>query len=104
MPPQDEQITVTRNDEAGRYEVTVDGAIAGFTVFEIDDDGRAVYPHTVVDPAFGGRGLCSVLVSAALADEAARGTTIVPLCPFVVRYLERTEVAGLVIAWPEVRS
>ncbi|HAN23191.1 MAG TPA: N-acetyltransferase, partial [Microbacterium ginsengisoli] len=37
-------------------------------------------------------------------DEAARGTTIVPLCPFVVRYLERTEVAGLVIAWPEVRS
>lgn len=76
-------IEVVRNDEAGRYEVVVDGTVAGFTEFEQDDAGRLVFPHTVVDPAFSGRGLATTLVGAAMEDVAARGETVVPVCLFV---------------------
>ncbi len=91
--------TVVRNDDKSRYEVHVDGTVAGFTAFEVDDQGRFVYTHTEVDPAFSGRGLGGTLVGAALADAAARGETVVPVCPFVVKYLHGTEVPGLDVAW-----
>jgi len=95
----EEQITVVR--AAHRYEVNVDGQLAGFTMFHADAQGRLVFPHTVVDVAFGGRGLGRVLVSQAMADVASRGETVVPLCPFVAKYLRSTEVPGLQIAWPD---
>ncbi|KHK97174.1 hypothetical protein LK09_13000 [Microbacterium mangrovi] len=94
----DEQIEVVRTPD--RYEVRVDGKAAGFTLFHADPEGRLVFPHTVVEPEFGGRGLGQVLVSRAMADVASRGETVVPLCPFVTKYLRKTEVPGLKIDWP----
>lgn len=92
-------VQVVRNDEKSRYEVTVDGKVAGFTEFEADAAGRVIFPHTEVDPAYGGRGLGSILVGEAMADEAERGETVVPVCPFVVKYLKGHEVAGLDVHW-----
>lgn len=100
----DENVTVTRNDEAGRYEVHVDGELAGFTEFAPDAQGRLVFPHTVIDPAFAGQGLGSVLVGRALADVARRGEVIVPLCPFVRKYLAGHTVEGLVAVSRERRG
>jgi predicted GNAT family acetyltransferase len=94
----DEQIDVVRTPH--RYEVRVDGTLAGFTLFHSDPQGRLVFPHTVIEPEFGGRGLGRVLVSRAMADVAARGETVVPLCPFVTKYLRSTEVPGLKVDWP----
>ncbi len=93
------QLEIVRNEEKSRYEVVVDGTVAGLTEFEVDDAGRVVFPHTEVDPAFGGRGLGSILVAGAMADEAARGETVVPVCPFVVKYLQKNDVPGLDIHW-----
>ncbi|WP_292834235.1 GNAT family N-acetyltransferase [Microbacterium sp.] len=90
---------VVRNDDKNRYEIHLDDTVAGFTEFEADDHGRLAFPHTEVDPAFGGRGLGGTLVGQAMADVAARGETVVPVCPFVVKYLHSTEVPGLDIAW-----
>jgi predicted GNAT family acetyltransferase len=90
--------TVTRNDEKHRYEIHVDGTVAGFTEFEVDASGRTVLPHTVIDPAFEGRGLGKILVAGTLADLARREDEIVPRCPFVVRYLGKNDVPGLKIA------
>lgn len=90
---------VVRNDELGRYEIVVDDVVAGFTEFAADAEGRIVFPHTEVDPAFGGRGLGSLLVGGAMADEAARGETVVPVCPFVAKYLTENEVPGLEVRW-----
>ena len=95
----DEQTTVARNDERGRYEIRVDGTVAGYTLFRADEKGRLVFPHTVIDPAFGGRGLGSVLVREALEDVARRGETVVPECPFVVRYLRTHELEGPDVYW-----
>lgn len=91
--------TVDRNDEKSRYEVHVGDTLAGFVVFETDEHGRLVFVHTEIDHAFAGRGLGSVLVGEALADVARRGETVVPVCPFVVKYLRGHEVPGLDVAW-----
>lgn len=97
----DGEIEVVRNDAAERYEILVDGTVAGFSVFAPDAHGRLVFPHTEVDPAFSGRGLATRLVSAAMADVAARGETVVPVCPFVVKYLQEHDVPGLDVHWRE---
>lgn len=88
MSESTEQIEVTRNDEAGRYEITVDGELAGFTEF-VDHDRQRIFPHTELDEAFSGRGLSSVLVRQALADTRAAGQRIVPICPLVARYISK---------------
>jgi uncharacterized protein len=95
----DPSIHVARNEERGRYEIFVDGTVAGFTLIRTDEAGRTVLPHTEVDPAFGGRGLGGILVRDALTDLAERGETVVPVCPFVVKYLRGTEVPGLDVSW-----
>jgi predicted GNAT family acetyltransferase len=58
-------------------------------------------PHTVVIPSYRGQGLAGVLVASALADIAARGETVVPLCPVVQKYLRENDVEGLGVQWPE---
>jgi predicted GNAT family acetyltransferase len=95
-----DEITVHRNDDAGRYEVWVGDVLAGFTEFTPDARGRLRFPHTEVDPAFRGRGLAQIVVAEAMADEARRGETVVPLCPVVVKYLQEHEVPGLDVHWP----
>ena len=60
-------------------------------------DGRLVFHHTEVDQTVEGHGLGSTLVAGALDDVRAQGLTIVPLCPFVRKYLQRhPEYADLV--------
>jgi uncharacterized protein len=97
----DETLTVTRNDEAGRYEIHVGEELGGFTEFRADSQGRLLFPHTELDPAFAGRGLGKVLVGEALKDAAARGETVVPICPFVVKFLSGTTIDGLQVHWRE---
>ena len=91
--------TVIRNDDKGRYEIHLDDTVAGYTEFHVDDHRRLVFPHTEIDPAFAGRGLGGTLVAQAMADVAARGETVVPVCSFVVKYLRGTDVPGLDVAW-----
>ncbi len=92
---------VIRNDEASRYEIWVGDTLAGFTEFVEKSGRRVLFPHTEIDSAFGGQGLGGHLVGDALADIAQRGGIIVPICPFVQKYLRKNEVAGAVIDWPD---
>ncbi|MBT2484517.1 MULTISPECIES: GNAT family N-acetyltransferase [unclassified Microbacterium] len=86
-------ITVTRNDDASRYEIRADGVLAGFAAFDIRP-GAIRFIHTEVDEAFQGQGLASRLAFDALTDAAASGAAIVPLCPYIAKYLETHEIAG----------
>ena len=90
-------VTVTRNDEVQRYEIHVGETLAGFTEFVPKPENVLLFPHTEVFPEFGGRGLAGELVGTAMRDVAARGEQVVPLCPFVVKYLESHEVPGLTV-------
>ncbi len=81
-------ITVHRNDDESRYEVTVDGELAGIAAYA-DRDGQRVMYHTEVFDAFAGRGLGTTLVSEALADVRASGKRVVAVCPLVAAYLRK---------------
>ncbi|GGO00812.1 N-acetyltransferase [Microbispora rosea subsp. aerata] len=79
---------VADNSEASRFEITVDGALAGFADYRLK--GREIsLTHTEIDPAFEGRGLGSALVRAALDAARDAGLSVLPFCPFVRRYIER---------------
>jgi predicted GNAT family acetyltransferase len=79
-----------------RYEVTVDGELAGFAAYR-DVDGARVFTHTEVFDRFEGKGVGSALAKAALDDVRASGRRLVALCPFIAGYLERhDEYAALV--------
>jgi len=95
-----DELTVTRNDEAHRYEIHVGDELGGFLEFRPAGEGRTTLPHTEIDPAFAGRGLGSALAHDALGDLARRGESIIPTCPFVAHYLRENDVPGLVIEWP----
>ncbi len=87
---------VTDNARLGRYEIAVDGEVAGYS--EYGDHGSVrTFRHTEVAPAFHGRGLGDQLVQGALEDARARGLHVVPVCPFVRHYLAgHTEELDLV--------
>ncbi|CAM5610374.1 hypothetical protein STENM36S_06834 [Streptomyces tendae] len=79
---------VERADAEHRYEILVDGQRAGLTEYR-DLGGQRVFFHTEVDEAFAGQGLASQLVQQALVDVRASGMRIVPVCPYVAKFLKR---------------
>ena len=97
----DLETTVARDDVKHRYEVRVGDVLAGFTMFRIDVQGRLNFPHTEIDPAYRGRGLAQAVVAEAMTDAARRGETVVPHCPVVTAYLQKHEVPGLTVDWPD---
>ncbi|WP_353115973.1 GNAT family N-acetyltransferase [Microbacterium sp.] len=96
-------ITVTRNDEASRYEIRTGDTLAGFAEYD-RRPGEIRFTHTEVDPAFQGQGLAGRLAADALADAAASGDTIVPYCPYIAKYLRTHDVPGAVVRFPEPRG
>jgi predicted GNAT family acetyltransferase len=81
-------IEVRDNKERLRYEIVVDGVVAGFIQYSMRG-GRLILVHTEIKDEFGGRGLATQLVRAALDDARRRDLRIVPICPFVEEYIER---------------
>ncbi|WP_119729179.1 GNAT family N-acetyltransferase [Thermomonospora amylolytica] len=79
---------VSNNPEAFRYEITVDGAKAGFADYRMRQ-GAVVFTHTEVDPEYEGQGIGGALARGALDDVRARGLKAVPLCPFIQGYIDR---------------
>ncbi|GAA1282328.1 hypothetical protein GCM10009609_53640 [Pseudonocardia aurantiaca] len=83
-------VTVFDVPEWGRFEIHVDGKLAGFAAYSIAP-GTITFTHTEIDDAYGGRGLGGTLARAALDAARARGLAVVPRCPFIRRWIERHE-------------
>jgi uncharacterized protein len=79
---------VRDNRDRARYEILADGELAGFVQYSMRG-GRLILVHTEIDDAHEGHGLASILVKGALDDIRSRGLCIVPICPFVERYIQR---------------
>ncbi|MEY4230191.1 MAG: hypothetical protein RLZZ362_1040 [Actinomycetota bacterium] len=88
--------TVTDNRSRSRYELLIDGQIAGVADY-VDDGHCVVLPHTLVEHEQRGKGLAAVVVRHALDDLRARGRAVVPSCWYVQRFIdEHPEYADLV--------
>lgn len=81
-------IEVRDNTERDRYEIFSDGTLAGFAQY-VMRPRRIIMVHTEIDDAFAGHGLGSKLAMGALDDIRVRGLRVVPLCPFIARYIEQ---------------
>jgi predicted GNAT family acetyltransferase len=91
-------VTVADVPQRMRYEVQVDGQLAGFANYR-RRGGQVVFTHTEVDDAFEGQGLGSKLAKGALDDARSRGLRVVPQCPFIAEWIRRhADYADLVDA------
>ncbi|MEY2436863.1 MAG: uncharacterized protein QOH64_1448 [Acidimicrobiaceae bacterium] len=78
---------VRHNAEASRYELYVDGELAGIAEYTITGD-RIVFPHTEIDPSRRGQGLGAELVRGALDDVKPTGRAVVPRCWYVAEFID----------------
>ncbi|HEY9524358.1 MAG TPA: GNAT family N-acetyltransferase [Thermopolyspora sp.] len=78
---------IADNPEAARFEVRIDGRLAGFAQYQLRG-GTIVFTHTEIQPEFEGKGLGSVLARAALDGARDTGLTVVPECLFIRGYIE----------------
>jgi predicted GNAT family acetyltransferase len=91
--------TETRdNPDQRRYELFVDGALAGFAAYRVRD-GVTVITHSEVDSAYRGKGLGGVLARQTLDQLRENGARVVPSCPFFAKYVaEHPEYQDLIEA------
>ena len=78
---------VRRNDADSRYELLVDGQLAGIADFHLNGEA-VVLPHTEIDPSRRGQGLGAILVQGVLDDVRSAGRTVVPSCWYVAQYID----------------
>lgn len=86
MATEQDGVSVTHAAQRQRYEIAVDGEPAGFTAY-LDDGEQRIFYHTEVPDRFGGRGLAGRVVSHALNDTRTAGLRIVPVCPYVAKWV-----------------
>src|SRR5688500_12342991 len=85
----DMPVEVSNNREAERYELFVDGDLAGIADYRIDGEA-IVFPHTEIRPALRGQGYGAILVRHALDDVRRSGQSVVPQCWYVADFIRDT--------------
>jgi uncharacterized protein len=81
-------VTVADRPNELRYEIEVDGEVAGFLMYRLEP-GVIELVHTDVASKWEGKGVGGALVKGALDDVRARGLKMRPFCPFVRAYIKR---------------
>ena len=89
---------ITDHPDDARFEIRVDGELAGFVQYQLRGNEIAL-THTQTDDRFRGQGLGGRLVQAALDEARTRNLAVLPYCPFVKNWISgHREYAGLVPA------
>jgi predicted GNAT family acetyltransferase len=86
--PEAQDIEVRDNAALHRFEVYLQGGLAGFATYEVRPAALAIM-HTEIDPAFEGRGLGTALARGALESARGRGLQVLPYCPFTNDFIRR---------------
>lgn len=98
-----ETIEVRKNSALDRFELYVDGYLAGVAAYQDTANERA-FVHTEIYPQHEGQGYGRKLVQGALDQTRAAGFGILPMCPMVHHFVEsRPEYLALVPQWSRER-
>jgi uncharacterized protein len=80
------EISVADKPARQRFEIRVDGELAGFAEYR-RSRGLIAFIHTLIDPRFEGHGLGTRLVTDALNQVRGDGLAVLPFCPFVRAFM-----------------
>ena len=94
------ELEVADNPERRRYEVRLDGRVAGFSAY-VPVEGRLIFTHTEVDPELEGQGIGSSLARGALDDVRRRGLRVTARCPFIAAHIRRHDEYADLLEPPE---
>jgi uncharacterized protein len=81
-------VEVIDNSRRHRYEAKRGDDVLAFVTYKREPE-RITFLHAETDRAEQGQGVASQLATEALDDARAQGLAVVPLCPFVVDFIER---------------
>lgn len=82
-------------EKENRSVALVDNNIIGECDYEIDNN-KWVITHTLVDEAYGGRGIAKKLVLAIVDEARKKGIKIIPICSYARKVLEKEEYRDIV--------
>lgn len=83
-------VTIRHNPEWQRFEVLDGAKVIGKAAYKEYDGGSSpqrIFHHTVINEEYGGRGLAGKLAKVALTETIESGRAIVPVCPYIKKYL-----------------
>lgn len=81
---------VRHNPDRSRFEVLDGDTVIGRAAYvDRADERQRIFYHTEIDEAYGGKGLAGSLAAEALDATVAAGLAIVPVCPYIKKYLEK---------------
>lgn len=87
--PSDPAVSVNDVAAKQRFEIHVDEALAGFTVYQPRPGSLYAFVHTEVDGAYEGHGLGTTLIRGALDAMRQRQLGVLPYCPFVQAFIAK---------------
>lgn len=92
-----EDTHVIDSPDRSRYELIVDGQVAGFVRYRVEGD-HIVLVHTEVDEAFAGQGFASRLLRGTLDLIRDTSRPTINDCPFITRWVRRNpQYAGIAV-------
>ncbi|MEN8671845.1 GNAT family N-acetyltransferase [Nocardioides sp.] len=89
-----ESIAIVDSPERSRFEISVDGTLAGYAEYvDAEPDAAGVvertFPHTVVEEEYGGRGLATLMIRTALDAARVADLMVNPQCPAVSGFIAK---------------
>lgn len=81
---------ITNNTAESRFEITVDGKLAGFADYQ-DKDNVRNFNHTEVFEEFRGQGLSKPLIKFSLDHARENDLQILPTCSAYEKFLQKNE-------------
>ena len=83
-----ESYELINNTDENQYEFHIGKYLAKIE-YIIANNGHIYLTHTEVPVALGGQGIATQLVEKVLTDIEEQGLDLVPLCPFVIGYIQK---------------
>ena len=78
--------TLTDDTGASRFELHIDGELAAFEDYTLDD-GVISFDHTEALDGFEGTGAARQLAERILDEARRRGLDVLPVCPYIASFI-----------------
>lgn len=96
-------LNLLNNTLAERYEARLGDKVVAFAEYR-RVTGAIMFTHTQVDPNLEGRGVASQLIRFALDEVRSQNLLVIPMCPFVVAFIQRHSAEYLSLVNPQHRG